>query len=190
VERNKRLFREIDDRSEYGDEELLTVSHLTGVTTRAEKNVNMFMAESLEGYKRCHPGDLAINTMWAWMGALGISKLHGIVSPSYNVYRLRNSGDFYPQYLDYLYRTPQHVMEITRYSKGVWSSRLRLYPDEFFMMSTPKPPYEEQKQIVEFIEKQTQARDILMTKVETAIERLREYRSALISSAVTGKIKV
>jgi hypothetical protein len=32
--------------------------------------------------------------------------------------------------------------------------------------------------------------DELVAKVETAIERLREYWSALISSAVTGKIKV
>ena len=33
-----------------------TVSHLTGVTRRSEKEVNMFMAESHEGYKRCRPG--------------------------------------------------------------------------------------------------------------------------------------
>jgi type I restriction enzyme S subunit len=190
IKRNQWFFLEIDERSEYGDEELLSVSHITGVTTRAEKEVNMFMAESMEGYKKCQPGDLAINTMWAWMGALGISWQHGIVSPSYNVYRLRNNNDFYPQYLDYLYRTPQHIVEINRFSKGVWSSRLRLYPDEFFLMSIPKPPYEEQKQIVEFIENQTQKRGILINKTETAIEKLREYRTALISAAVTGKIDV
>ncbi len=190
VEKNKHIYREVDDRSEYGDEELLTVSHITGVTTRAEKEVNMFMAETLEGYKRCRAGDLAINTMWAWMGALGISSIDGIVSPSYNVYRFRKQNDFITKYIDYLYRTPQHIAEINRYSKGVWSSRLRLYPDEFFMMSTPKPPYEEQVQIVEHLDKALEKMDRLAAKVEDAIELQREYRAALISSVVTGKVQV
>ena len=38
-------FREVDDRSETGAEELLSVSHITGVTPRSEKNVTMFKAE-------------------------------------------------------------------------------------------------------------------------------------------------
>src|SRR5262245_50968551 len=89
VLRNKAILHEVDDRSETGDEELLTVSHLTGVTRRSEKTVNMTMAETLVGYKICRRFDLAINTMWGWMGALGVSGCDGIVSPSYNVYRFR-----------------------------------------------------------------------------------------------------
>ena len=127
IERAKWLFIERDDRSDSGDEELLTVSHLTGVTSRAEKDVNMFMAESLEGYKRCEAGDLVINTLWAWMGAMGIARQPGIVSPAYNVYQPVAQLD--PEYVDLLVRTPRFVEEITRYSKGVWSSRLRLYPE-------------------------------------------------------------
>jgi type I restriction enzyme S subunit len=70
VQQNKTVAREVVELSRTGEEELLTVSHLTGVTPRSEKEVNMFMAESLVGYKKCQPGDLVINTMWAWMGAL------------------------------------------------------------------------------------------------------------------------
>ena len=70
-----------------GEEELLTVSHLTGVTPRSEKDVNMFEAETTEGYKICLAGDLVINTLWAWMGAMGVSFVNGIVSPAYNVYQ-------------------------------------------------------------------------------------------------------
>ena len=54
------LFKEVDERSNTGEGELLTVSHLTGVTLRSEKEVNMFMAETLEGYKICRPGDLEL----------------------------------------------------------------------------------------------------------------------------------
>jgi len=88
VRRAKYLFQEIDERSKTGEEELLSVSHITGVTPRSEKNVNMFLAEDYSGSKLCHKDDLVINIMWAWMGALGISNQTGIVSPSYGVFRL------------------------------------------------------------------------------------------------------
>jgi type I restriction enzyme, S subunit len=189
VERNKWIFSEVNDRSTTGEEELLTVSHITGVTPRSEKQeVTMFLAESKEGYKRCNPGDLVINTMWAWMGALGITNYEGIVSPSYNVYRLLQK--YAPKYLDYLYRTSAYVSEIIRYSQGVWTSRLRLYPDEFFLMSTPTPPLPEQQAIVEYIEQETGRYRKFIARLEESIERLSEYRTALISAAVTGKIDV
>ena len=35
-------------------------------------------------------------------------------------------------YVDALVRLPIFAQEVTRYSKGVWSSRLRLYPEGFF----------------------------------------------------------
>ena len=75
------FIREVDTTT-FGDEELLSVSHLTGVTSRSEKSVNMFMAESLEGYKRCEAGDLVINTLWAWMGAMGVARQAERVSQS------------------------------------------------------------------------------------------------------------
>jgi type I restriction enzyme, S subunit len=192
VRRNKWIFKELNERSETGEEELLSVSHITGVTPRSEKDVNMFMAESLEGYKRCHPGDLVINTMWAWMGALGVTEHDGIVSPSYNVYRIQSedTGNYVPKYLDHLYRTPEYVCEINRFSKGVWSSRLRLYPDAFFEMQTLTPPVAEQNAITAYLDWETTKLDALAAKVRAAIERLDEYRTALISAAVTGKIDV
>lgn len=77
--RGKFLFQEVDERSKLGNEELLSVSHLTGVTPRREKNVTMFKAESYVGSKLTKPNDIIINTMWAWMSALGVAKNEGIV---------------------------------------------------------------------------------------------------------------
>ena len=92
TERARWLFRERDVRSDTGEEELLTVSHLTGVTPRSEKHVNMFEAATTEGYKICLAGDLVINTLWAWMGAMGVAPGNGIVSPAYNVYEPRTAS--------------------------------------------------------------------------------------------------
>ena len=83
----KWYYREVDERSGTGEEELLSVSHLTGVTPRSEKNITMFKAESYVGHKLCREGDLVINTMWAWMAALGVARQTGIASPDYAVYR-------------------------------------------------------------------------------------------------------
>lgn len=64
LKRAKYLYREVNERSQTGEEQLCSVSHKTGVTPRKE-SVMMFMAESTVGYKICRPNDLAINTLWA-----------------------------------------------------------------------------------------------------------------------------
>jgi len=186
TERTKWLLPEIDERSETGEEDLLSVSHLTGVTLRSEKDVNMFMAESLEGYKKCKVGDLVTNTLWAWMGAMGVSPVDGIISPAYNVYRPVSGID--PDYIDLLVRTPDFICEITRYSKGVWSSRLRLYPEGLYEACLPVPPFSEQKEIVVEINKQLKRFKELKSITEKTIILLQERRTALISAAVTGKL--
>lgn len=59
--------------------------------------------------------------------------------------------------------------------------KLRLY-------RFPAPPILEQVAIAAYLNRETAKIDELVAKVETAIDRLKEYRSALISAAVTGKI--
>jgi type I restriction enzyme S subunit len=186
-ERTRWLFRERDRRSATGEEELLTVSHLTGVTPRSEKDVNMFEAETTEGYKICLAGDLVINTLWAWMGAMGVSPVHGIASPAYNVYE---PGDrLEPSYVDALVRLPVFAQEVTRYSKGVWSSRLRLYPEGFFEVFLPVPSLSEQRAIVAHVAKESAKLGELRAATERTIALLKERRAALISAAVTGRMQ-
>ena len=186
VERAKNLFSVRDERSDDGTEELLTVSHITGVTSRSEKDVYMFEADDKAGYKRCMPGDLAINTLWAWMGAMGISPLDGIVSPDYHVYT--SKGELLPEYVDLLCRSRPFVAEVNRWSKGVWSSRLRLYPENFFEMRLPVPPHDEQLEIVRSIETDQYKASALRDRLQLSIALANERRAALITAAVTGQI--
>jgi type I restriction enzyme S subunit len=188
TERARWLFRERDERSTTGEEELLTVSHITGVTPRSEKDVNMFEAETMEGYKICIAGDLVINTLWAWMGAMGVSPVNGIVSPAYNVYRPGARLD--PSYVDLLVRLPVFAQEVIRYSKGVWSSRLRLYPEGFFEVFLPVPPVPEQREIVSNVAGELAKLDGLSSATERTIGLLKERRGALIAAAVTGQIDI
>ena len=188
--KNRRLFSERDERSDDGVGELLTVSHITGVTRRSEKpDVGMFMAESLVDYKCCLPGDLIINTMWAWMGAAGTAKEPGLVSPSYNVY-MPDSQRLIPRFVDIAYRSLRYVLGMTSESRGIWSSRLRLYPQHFLSLVTAVPPLQEQEAIIAYVDAIETRSERLSATIRMAIERLQEYRTALITAAVTGKIDV
>ena len=52
------------------------------------------------------------------------------------------------------------------------------------------PSIEEQKKIISYLDHQTTKINNLITKTRTSIDHLKEYRTALISAAVTGKIDV
>lgn len=189
IYQGKRLFCETNERSETGNEELLTVSHITGITPRSQKNVNMFMSESLVGYKVCHIGDIAANTMWMWQGAIGVSAYHGVISPSYNTYRQRND-DFDSQFLDYLLRIRPLVDMYNACSTGITASRFRLYPEQFLSFKFPVPPMEEQHEIVDFLTDRVGEMDLLIQKKELFLTELETYKNSLIYEYVTGKKEV
>ncbi len=190
IKRAKYLFSEVNERSNTGKEELLSVSHMTGVTPRSEKNVNMFMAEDYSGSKTCQENDLVFNIMWAWMGALGVADQPGIVSSSYGVFRQRVKDSFNPNYLEYLLKTKGYIEHYNKISTGLHSSRLRFYGHMFFNMEIGFPNREEQDKIVAHIQTQSAKIDKAVAGQEQMIERLREYKATLINAAVTGKIRV
>jgi type I restriction enzyme, S subunit len=185
VFRAKVLFREIDERSDTGREELLSVSHLSGIRRRSELNANMFLARSNKGHKLCRPDDLVINTMWAWMGALGVSSHSGLVSPSYSVYRPRRELAFVPRYVHHLLRTPAYVVEYTHRSTGIHSSRLRLYPDQFLQIPVLLPPPGEQAAIVRFLEHASGHIDRFIRAKQKLIALLNEQKQAIIHRIMT-----
>lgn len=184
IRRIKNFLTDTSEVSATGTEDLLTVSHITGVTLRSEKNVNMFLAETNVGYKKCYPGDIIINTMWAWMGALGTCKNAGICSPAYNVYRPLPRIEYCAQYFDYLFRIPNFIIEMTRYSKGIVSSRLRLYPREFYQIQSIVPPLGEQIAIANYLDSKTQLIDRKIELLNNKISFYKELRRSLINKVV------
>ncbi len=186
VHRIKYLFDEINDRSTSGDEDLLSVSHYTGVTKRSDSIADgdlVTNAESLEGYKKVNTGDLVSNIMLAWNGSLGFSPFEGITSPAYGIYRLKREDD--RRYFHYLFRSEFYKAEFKRNSYGVIESRLRLYTDDFFRIWAVQPPKEEQTRIANFLDKKTTQIDQAIAQKEQLIELLKERRQIMIHKAVT-----
>ena len=130
--RFKLFTEEREERSIDGRELLLSVSEYTGVSPRStiiDEGDHLSRAESLQGYKVCHPGDLVMNIMLAWKKAQGVSNFHGIVSPAYCVYGLSSSIN--PRFIHYLVRTQIYADYFKAFSSGVIDSRLRIYTDTF-----------------------------------------------------------
>lgn len=186
IRRLKFLFKEINEKSIDGNEELLSVSHYTGVTKKRD-NVEdgdlLTNASTLEGYKKVYQGDLVSNIMLAWNGSLGFSPYNGITSPAYSIYRLLENNS--SRYFHYLLRTDIYKSEFKRNSSGVIESRLRLYSDDFFRIISILPPKAEQTAIAQFLDRKTALIDQAIDIKEKQIELLKERRQILIHKAVT-----
>jgi type I restriction enzyme S subunit len=188
--RAKNIFRDVDERSDDGLEEVLSVSHLTGVTPRAEKTITMFEAASYAGHKLCAPGDLVINTMWAWMGALGVSNFVGLVSPAYNVYRPKRPDLVDVNYVGHLLRLQPYITMFRMMSTGIRPSRFRFYPDQLLATPMYLPPLDEQKEIVAYIERVNRTSAVAITKANQEISLLREFQTRLTADVVSGRVDV
>ena len=73
---------------------------------------------------------------------------------------------------------------------GKQGTQLNLNTDIIGDIKLPIPPLPEQQKIAQFLDRETSKIDNLITKTRTSIDHLKEYRTALISAAVTGKIDV
>ena len=189
INRYKNLMRERGELSKTGDETLMSVSAYTGVTTRAailEEGEIHTRADSLVGYKICAPDDLVVNIMLAWNRGLGFSKQHGIVSPAYCVFK--KTGSFDSRFLNYLVRDDTSTRYYKSFSTGLMDSRLRLYPETFLALQCALPAIDEQKQIADFLDRETTRIDSLIEKKIRFIELLKEKRQAVITKAVTTGI--
>ncbi len=190
LRRGKTVFRCIDERSETGSEELLTVSSDRGIVPRDSTSVTMFKARSYVGHKLCWPGDLVINSLWAWSRGLGVSRYHGIVSTAYGVYRVRRKARVLPDFIHSLVRSEAFNWELRVRSKGIWISRLQLTDDSFLRAPLPLPPLPEQGAIVRFLDAADHRIRRYIRAKERLTELLEERKRALIHETVTGRIDV
>ncbi|EIV7250493.1 MULTISPECIES: restriction endonuclease subunit S [Klebsiella] len=185
----KRLFRLVAEPAEINnDYELLSVYTAIGVAPRKDLEPKGNKASTTDGYWKVRQGDIIVNKLLAWMGAVGFSNYDGVTSPAYDI--LRKVKDINPKFYHYLFRLELTQREFKRWSRGIMEMRLRLYFEELGRIIMPVPPREEQDVIVEEIEKIEYQYSQLENIASHQIDLLRERRTALISAAVTGKIDV
>jgi type I restriction enzyme, S subunit len=87
-------------------------------------------------------------------------------------------------------QTQVYRSQIAASCVGASSSMQNLSMGDFRNVAIALPPEVEQRSIVSFLSARTTTIDALIAKSNEVIETIREYRSALITDAVTGKIDV
>lgn len=90
------------------------------------------------------------------------------------------------RYLNYVLPFPVKMIERTKFSTTV----KHLSINEIRDCKVPVPSEQEQSEIAEWLDAVTGSLDSVKNRISVAIEVLKEYRSALITAAVTGKIDV
>lgn len=170
---------------------LLSITRELGVIVRdtedQEANHN-FIPDDLSGYKVIKAGQFGMNKMKAWQGSYGVSKFDGIVSPAYYVFDI--ISDINPDFFHLAIRSKIYVPFFAAASDGVRIGQWDLNKSRMKEISLVIPPIDEQLKAIEFIENQSEKIDRAIAKQELQIEKLKELKSTLIDSAVTGKIKV
>ncbi|MBS4014973.1 MAG: restriction endonuclease subunit S [Candidatus Latescibacteria bacterium] len=187
--KTKYLFRLVTEKApDDNGMELLSLYTEIGVRPRKDLEARGNKASTTDGYWIVKEGDIIINKLLAWMGAVGYSAYDGVTSPAYDI--LRKTVPLNSKFYHYLLRCGIVLPEFKRRSRGIMEMRLRLYFDELGQIPLVYPPETEQNQIVEYLEDLEENVNRTISKITKEIELLQEYRTALISEAVTGKIDV
>ena len=177
-------FKQRNEKVSDKDYPALSVSK-QGVTPQLA-NVALSNAEG-SSRKLVKVGDYAVNSRSDRKGSCGVSKYEGSVSLITIVLEPFNiDGD----YVHYLFRSNPWVEEFYRNGRGIVAD---LWTTNYQMMKSmymPVPPTEEQRAIVEYIDKKISKIDTLAAKLQQEIESIKEYKQRLISDVVTGQIKV
>jgi len=93
-------------------------------------------------------------------------------------------------YLCYWFLCRAGRYQITRDARGSSLSMVKVSQNSIRSWLVALPPFLEQQAIASYLDRETTKIDALIAKIREDIEKLKEYRTALISAAVTGKIDV
>lgn len=194
--RFKYLVDEVDCRAGAVWERLplLSVSIHWGVRRRDEVTDDLPRAEDLSNYKVVESGDIVVNRMRAFQGALGRSPIDGMVSPDYLV--LSAAANVRSDWLAAAMRTPEFISEMAARVRGIGSAELgtvrtpRINADELgeIRLDVPTPPEQEARYITR--QRSEAQAAVLLERISSLADALRERRAALITAAVTGKLDV
>ena len=81
-------------------------------------------------------------------------------------------------------------LQIVADARGSSASMVKISQEHILNWLIPIPPIDEQNQIVDYIKTNVLKLDNLTVAAKRTIELLQERRTALITAAVTGQVKV
>lgn len=128
-------------------------------------------------------GDFAINSRSDRRGSCGISEYDGSVSLINTVLQPRHGMN--NEYYNWLFHSDMFSSEFYRLGHGIVDDLRTTSWQEMKKMVIPAPSPTEQQQIVHFLDRKCTAIDTAIEKTKKSIEKLEEYKKAVITKAVT-----
>lgn len=160
------------------------------VTLRANRRLDGYTEAILEGgYQGIRAGQLVLNSMDAFEGAIGVSDSDGKCTPEYVI--CDPVDDRINQYyFAHLLREMALANYIEVICNAVRQRAVRIRFNNLATRFMVLPPRDEQDKIVAFVEREKLRIADAITIKEEQITALKEYKTSLINAAVTGKIRV
>lgn len=172
---------------EQAHEENPTILSLTraGVKVRDISNNEGQLAASYDNYNPVMPGDLLLNPMDLYSGAnCSLSEVSGVISPAY--INLKKKVELNPKFYDYYFKTQYWAMAMFAHGKGVsFDNRWTMNTETLLNYYLPFPSSDVQDKVVDLINKKTAEIDSLIEIENQQIEKLKEYKQAVITETVT-----
>ena len=162
-----------------------SISPSKGITTYEEM---VFEDAPTRARRLVQDSDTIVSTVRTYLRA--VAPVHDpppemVVSTGFAVIRPRAIDAVY---CSWVLREHRFIEQVVAHSNGV--SYPAINATQIGEISITLPPLTEQRAIADYLDQKTARIDALSERADAVIERLNEYRNALINAAVTGKIDV
>jgi type I restriction enzyme S subunit len=154
-----------------------------------ETEVYLFKNSPSRARRIAKSGDTVISTVRTYLKAIDFvneEKSKYIYSTGFAV--LEPESYIYPEFLANFVRSDAFTVQVTINSKGM--SYPAINSTDLSRLFVVHSNIEEQKEISIYIETSSQKIETAISLKQQEIEKLKEYKSSLINSVVTGKVKV
>lgn len=178
---------QVDPEDElYLDLPLIAPNHIESNTGRVFDVTSAHDQAAISGKYSVRKGDVVYSKIRPHLNKCALADFDGLCSA--DMYPIRTEQELTSGFLLYWMLAQPFLDYATESSMRVAMPKLNR--DTLSAAPLVVPPESEQEAIVAHIGKVTKRIDSLTIKVESAIDRLAEYRSALITAATTGTIDV
>lgn len=164
------------------DDGVITCFRDGEVTLRSNRREDGFTLSDKEiGYQGIDVGDLVVHGMDGFAGAIGISDSRGKASPVLNVFNSKYSK----RYLMYYLRSMAFSNVFIALASGIRVRSCDLSWNKLANLPYPTTSYEEQTEIVRYIDSQCSEIDATAEDIQKEISLLEDYKKSVITEAVT-----
>lgn len=181
---NKYVFRPHSKKvgKDFRNYNLLSLTKNGVILKDIESNEGKLPA-SFEGYQTVERNDLILCLFDLDVSAVfsGLSEYQGMITSAYDVYQV-NTQLMMPKFAGYWFANVFSERSYSVYSKSL---RHTIAYDSFKNIPIAIPSLETQSKIVSFLSEKIKTIDSLISNETKQIEKLKEYRQAIITKAVT-----